>query len=79
MGRKLNEGTYGVVHQATFKPTKEIRAVKVLQKQSVSSDRGQIQEFLAEFDLLKSLSHPNIVRVFEIYEDRQHFYIVTEL
>jgi calcium-dependent protein kinase len=28
---------------------------------------------------MRKLSHPNIIRVYEIYEDKANFYIVTEL
>lgn len=32
-----------------------------------------------EIDILKNLDHPNIVRLFEVYEDEKHIYLVTEL
>jgi len=31
-----------------------------------------------EIDTLRSLDHPNIVKVFEYFEDERNFYIVTE-
>ena len=31
-----------------------------------------------EFATLRLLDHPNIVKVFEVYEDRGHWYLVTE-
>lgn len=32
-----------------------------------------------EIDILKSMDHPNIVKVYEYFEDDLHFYIVMEL
>lgn len=32
-----------------------------------------------EIDILKNLDHPNIVRLFEVFEDKNYIYLVTEL
>ena len=32
-----------------------------------------------EIDILKNLDHPNIVRLYEVYEDKSSIYLVTEL
>jgi calcium-dependent protein kinase len=32
-----------------------------------------------EIDILKNLDHPNIVRLFEVFEDKTSIYLVTEL
>lgn len=32
-----------------------------------------------EIDILKNLDHPNIVKLYETYEDRYNIYLVTEL
>ena len=32
-----------------------------------------------EIELLKRLDHPNIMKLFEVFEDDHRFYIVTEL
>ena len=34
---------------------------------------------LNEINILKELDHPNIVKIFEYYEDKQNYYIVTEI
>ena len=31
-----------------------------------------------EINILRSLDHPNIVKIYEYYEDNKRFYIVTE-
>jgi calcium-dependent protein kinase len=32
----------------------------------------------AEMDILKELDHPNIVKIYELFQDQKNYYIVTE-
>lgn len=32
-----------------------------------------------EIDILRFLDHPNILRLYEVYEDKHNIYLVTEL
>ena len=32
-----------------------------------------------EIDILKNLDHPNIVKLYEVFEDKNNIYLVTEL
>jgi calcium-dependent protein kinase len=72
----INEGSFGKVFIAGHRASGDRRAIKQITKRSVS--KRHITEFIAEFELLRNLSHPNIIRVYEIYEDKKHYYIVTE-
>ena len=36
------------------------------------------QEIRNEIDILKKLSHPNIVKIYEFYIFNSHYYIITE-
>ncbi len=31
-----------------------------------------------EIDILKNLDHPNILRLYEVFEDAKHIFLVTE-
>ena len=33
---------------------------------------------LKEFEILRKMDHPNIVRLFELYQDKKNYYLVTE-
>lgn len=57
--------------------TGEKRAVKVINKSSMDSD-AQLT-LLNEINVLKNLDHPNIVKIYEYFEDDKRFYIVTEI
>jgi calcium-dependent protein kinase len=32
----------------------------------------------AEMDILKNLDHPNIVKLYELYQDEKFYYLITE-
>lgn len=36
------------------------------------------ENFLREVELQKLLDHPNILKVYEYYEDSNNFYLITE-
>jgi calcium-dependent protein kinase len=38
-----------------------------------------LEMLMNEFSILKTADHPNIVKIFEMYEDVSAYYIVTEL
>ena len=73
----IGKGSFGRVHKVKHKITGDIRAVKVLMKEKISdSSRATI---ISEVEILKALDHPNILKVFEVYEDSNQISIVTEL
>jgi len=74
MGKPLGSGSFGTVRVATHKATNQTRAIKIIKK----ADQDQ-EKFFLEVDILTKISHPNIMRIFEFYEDSKHFYIVSEL
>jgi calcium-dependent protein kinase len=76
IGHVLGEGAFGEVRLCTHRDTKEKRAVKVLKKENM--DKNEQQTMLNEINTLRSLDHPNIVKIFEYFEDEKRFYIVTE-
>ena len=62
------------MRQGIHKATNQERAVKVLKKQSKDSEK-----LFLEVRILSKLSHPNIMHIYEFYEHKSNFYIVTEL
>ncbi len=61
------------VRLCVHKVTRQTRACKILKK--VQQDLKSLQE---EVEILSKLSHPNIIQLYEVYNDKTNFYIVTE-
>lgn len=76
IGSVLGEGAFGEVRLCTHRETKEKRAVKVLKKENM--DKQEQMTLMNEINTLRGLDHPNIVKIFEYFEDEKRFYIVTE-
>lgn len=70
---QLGSGNYGTVHACLHIASKDIRAVKILKKEKIQDD-----SFRNEIDTLKELDHPNILRIYESFEDAKNYYVVTE-
>lgn len=52
-------------------------AVKIVSKRKLSED--DLKALWTEIEILDSLNHPHIVKLYEVFEEGQEFYIVTEL
>ena len=74
----LGEGSYGKVYKVNIKNTKIFRAMKVIKKRYIYNYQ-EGEKIKKEIDILKSLDHPNIIRVFEFYNTIRKFYIISEL
>ena len=77
--RFLGKGNFTEVRECVHIRSGVHRAVKIIHKSGVSKRVLNGRLLLREVDVLKHLSHPNIVRVFEFFEDLLHYYIVMEL
>ena len=42
-------------------------------------DDKTTKRFITEMMLLTNLDHPNILRFVELFQDKEHYYIITEL
>lgn len=72
---KIGEGGYASVVPGKDRKTGAQYAVKIIAKHMVAS-KSRLQN---EIDLMLSLDHPNIVKLFQTFEDRRLIYLVLEL
>lgn len=80
MGGKLGSGGYGEVYSCVHKETGIERAVKILEKSKCSNHhQANDDDVTNEFNILKELDHPNILRQIEMFSDEKNYYIVTEI
>lgn len=77
LGEKIGEGGFAVVRIAfSHKIADQKVAVKIAKREKLKDqDESTIRR---EFQIMKSLNHPNIVQALGLYEENQHFYFVLE-
>jgi serine/threonine protein kinase len=75
LGAVLGRGATSTVYRAVSVRTRQIVAVKAIQKRFV----GDTEMFLNEIQIHKAADHPNILRLLETFEDDKMLYLVTEL
>jgi len=74
--RTLGRGHFAKVKEVQHFETKEHYAVKILDKTSLEHN---IEDMVREFQILRCLKHPNIIRLYGAYESPRKLYLVTEL
>lgn len=72
----LGEGTYGVVFKAINTETKEICALKKIKLEL--EDEGVPSTALREISVLKTLNHPNIVKLLDVEHGENRLYLAFE-
>ncbi len=75
--KTIGEGTFGKVKLAIHKLTQEKVAIKILEKKKINNEKD-LERIKKEIKYLKMLNHPNIVKIYEIIENENNFYISME-
>jgi len=73
--KKIGEGSYGSVSKATAKGGGNVKAVKTISKAQMKN----MDRFKQEIAIMKIMDHPNIIKLFESFEDHKNIYLVMEL
>jgi calcium-dependent protein kinase len=76
----LGSGAFGEVWLCKHIYTKNYRAVKIVKKSlsPTGKEPPEIKEVIYETSILLQLDHPNILKIFSVYEDALQLYIVME-
>ena len=77
----LGQGAFGSVYKVVRKNsgTREIiRALKEISKKSMNVSEESKEEIKNEIEVLKNIDHPNIMKIFEFFEDENNIYLVNE-
>ena len=73
----LGKGSFGEVYLSTKKGRKEYFATKKIDRKT--ADKPSFKKYFDnEINILKSLNHPNIVKLEEVKRSNNHYYIVME-
>ncbi|XP_017891612.1 cyclin-dependent kinase 2-like [Ceratina calcarata] len=73
---KIGEGTYGVVYKAKDLITGKLVALKKIRLEAETE--GVPSTAIREISLLRELTHPNIVQLFDVVDGDKHLYLVFE-
>lgn len=75
-GKTIGSGAFGQVILAVHNISKEQRAIKVIQRGEASTKSRE--HLKSEIQVMKSISHPNIVHTHQIFDLKRTIYIVME-
>ena len=76
--KTLGSGSYGTVKKVSLiKNPITIRAMKIIPKENIIKGIDQ-SKFIDEIRILKKLDHPNIMKIFESFVDKDNFYIISD-
>jgi calcium-dependent protein kinase len=71
--KKLGKGSFGKVFQVRNKATNKLYACKKLSKLNIDSE-----QFQKEIKILMQMDHPNIIKLYEVFESQRSLYLVME-
>ncbi len=72
----LGRGQFGLVKIGIHKLTGRKVAIKIMNKKEMTNK--QLELVKTEIDILKICQHPNIIRLYDVIENQEKIYIVTE-
>ncbi|XP_074842167.1 serine/threonine-protein kinase DCLK3 [Carettochelys insculpta] len=75
IGRTLGDGNFAVVKACRRCNTNQNYAMKIVDKSKLKGKEGMMDN---EILIIKSLSHPNIVSLVEVYETEVEIYLILE-
>ena len=64
------------MRKCQHRETRAIRAVKIIPKKCLEEEEKK--KLLNEIDILKHMDHPNILKLYEFFQDEKRYFLVTE-
>lgn len=76
--KRIGEGSFGKVYLGLQKLTNRLVAIKRLEKINCKDEITR-KKILSEVNIQKTMfGHPNIIKLYEVFENKQHVYFVME-
>eukprot|EP00638_Chattonella_subsalsa_P011219 CAMPEP_0117802558 /NCGR_PEP_ID=MMETSP0948-20121206/15814_1 /TAXON_ID=44440 /ORGANISM="Chattonella subsalsa, Strain CCMP2191" /LENGTH=492 /DNA_ID=CAMNT_0005635405 /DNA_START=188 /DNA_END=1667 /DNA_ORIENTATION=+ len=73
--KELGHGHYGVVRKCQNRQSGEWFAIKTIRKQKVN----RIESLKREIEILQSIDHPSIIKLYDVFEDEKYLHLITQL
>lgn len=75
--KKLGQGTYGKVQLGINKETGQEVAIKTIKKAKIETEADLVR-IRREIQIMSSVQHPNIIHIYEVFENREKMVLVME-
>ncbi|CAH1154094.1 unnamed protein product [Phaedon cochleariae] len=75
--KKLGQGTFGKVQLGINKETGQEVAIKTIKKSKIESEADLVR-IRREIQIMSSVQHPNIIHIYEVFENREKMVLVME-
>jgi len=72
--KELGHGSFGQVYRCQRISTGDVYACKKFVKKFIKNKK----RLKTEIDLLRATDHPNIIKLYETFEDKHHLYLIME-
>merc|ERR1719215_566139 len=84
LGKQLGKGSFGTCYMVQHKTQRDgaqprQRVCKIISKTKASKSKASHAQVREEFEVLKQLDHPHVLRIFEDFEDDENFYLLMEV
>jgi len=76
--RPIGKGGFCSVYKATYKETKKIYALKVIDK-SILNNEEQIKNIINEIEIMNELDNSNLLKLVTNFEDENNIYIILPI
>mmetsp|Transcript_18707 Transcript_18707/g.16939 ORF Transcript_18707/g.16939 Transcript_18707/m.16939 type:complete len:407 (-) Transcript_18707:309-1529(-) len=77
LSKELGTGAFSVVKLGTNIKSNQQAAVKIVSKKKLSPE--DLASLMTEIEILDSLDHQHVIKLYETFDEGNDFYIVTEL
>ncbi|KAJ3449975.1 kp78a-related [Anaeramoeba flamelloides] len=78
LGKTLGSGSFSKVKWAINQKIKQEVAIKIITKNSLLLDSTNMDRVRREIAIQKLINHPNVVKIFDVYETEMHLFLVLE-
>ncbi len=76
IGEKIGNGKFGLIKKGTNKKTGMQVAIKIMSKKDMTNQ--DLELVRTEIEILKICQHPNIIKLYDIFENENYYYIIME-
>lgn len=78
LGKTLGKGHFSKVKLGIHIKTKDQVAIKIMERKALLEE-GMEEQLKREIAIMRKLDHPNITRLFEVFQTSKHVYLILEL